>query len=107
MVSAFEFFDKSAPSYIPEMILPLDRGRVTRRSKHELNQTFTKSNRGQNGLSYLGPKIWSNLHSNLKSAESVKSFQHENVDMCVCVCVCVCNFILIRLFTIANTIYII
>ena len=36
-----------------------------------------KSNKGQNGLSYLGPKIWNNLHSDLKSAESVNSFKHK------------------------------
>ena len=51
--------------------------RATRRSKNKLNQPFRKSNKGQNGLSYLGPKIWNNLHSDLKSAESVNSFKHK------------------------------
>ena len=36
-----------------------------------------ESNKWQNGLSYLGPKIWNNLHSDLKSAESVNNFKHK------------------------------
>ena len=75
--SVFKFFNNSAPSYMSEMFLPVGQSRVTRRSKNKLNQPFRKSNKGQNGLSYLGPKIWNNLHSDLKSAESVNSFKHK------------------------------
>ena len=68
---------KGLVSYMSEMFLPVGQSRVTRRSKNKLNQPFRKSNKGQNGLSYLGPKIWNNLHSDLKSAESVNSFKHK------------------------------
>ena len=62
------------------MFLPVGQSRITRRSKDKLNQPFRKSNKGQNGLSYLGPKIWNNLHSDLKSAESVYNFKHKIKD---------------------------
>ena len=32
------------------------------------------------GFSNLGPKIWNNLHSDLKSAESINNFKHEIKD---------------------------
>ena len=46
-------------------------------SVDEIPSPTSPSNKGQNGLSYLGPKIWNNLHSDLKSAESVNSFKHK------------------------------
>ena len=53
----FKFFDDAAPPYMLEMFLPVSQSRVTLKSKKELIQPFRKSNAGQNGLSYLGPKI--------------------------------------------------
>ena len=72
----FKFFDNSAPPYMSEMFLPVGHNRITRRSKNKLNQPFRKKNIGQNCLSYLGPKIWNNLPSKLKSAKNVNSFKH-------------------------------
>ena len=60
-----------------EMFLPVGKSRITRRSKNKLNQPFRKSNKGQYGLSYLRPKIWNNLHSDLKSSESINNFTHK------------------------------
>ena len=71
------FFNNSAPSYMSEMLLPVGQSRITRRSKNKLNQPFRESNNGQHGLSYLGPKIWNNLHSDLKSAESITNFKDK------------------------------
>ena len=73
----FKFFDKSAPSYMSEMFLPVGQSRATQRSKNKLDQPFRKSKTGQNGLSYLGPKIWNSLHSDLKSAKNANSFKHK------------------------------
>ena len=78
--SVFKFFDNSAPSYMSEMFLPVGQGRITQRSKNKSNQPFRKSNKGQNGLSYLGPKIWNNLRSDLKSAVSINNFKHKIKD---------------------------
>ena len=44
----------------------------------EVKQPF--GNTGQIGLSYLGPKIWTTLHSHLKSAKNVNSFKHKIKD---------------------------
>ena len=64
-----------------EIFLPIGQSWFTPRSKNILNQPkpLRKSSKRQNGLSYLGPKIWNNLHSDLKSAESVYSFKHKPV----------------------------
>ena len=64
--NVFKFFDNSAPPYMSEMFSPVGQGRITRRSKNKLNLPFRKTNTGQNGLSYTGPKIWNSLNSGLK-----------------------------------------
>ena len=76
----FKFFDNSAPSYMSEMFLPVGQSRITHRSKNKLNQPFRKSNIGQSCLSYLGPKVWNNLPSELKSAKNIDSFKHKIKD---------------------------
>ena len=76
----FKFFDSSVPSYMSEMFLPVGQSRITRRSKNKLNQLFRKSNKGQNCLSYLGPKLWNNLPSELKSAKNIDSFKNKITD---------------------------
>ena len=76
----FNLFNNAAPSYMSEMFLPVGQSRVTRRSKSKLIQPFRKSNTGQNGLSYLGPKIWNTLPSELKSATNINSFKHKIKD---------------------------
>ena len=48
--------------------------------KNKLNQPFRKSNKGEFGLSYLGPKIWNNLHSDIKSAESINNLKNKIKD---------------------------
>ena len=63
-----------------EMFSPVGQGRITRRSKNKLNLSFRKTNTGQNGLSYTGPKIWNNLKSVLKSSNNVNSFKQKIKD---------------------------
>ena len=63
-----------------EMFSPVGQGRITRRSKNKLNLPFRKTNMGQNGLSYVGPKIWNSLQSDLKSLNNVNSFKHKIKD---------------------------
>ena len=71
------FFDNSAPSYMSEIFSPAGQIRVTRRSKNKLDKPVRKSNKEQSGLSYLGPKIWISLDSDLNSAKNVNSFKHK------------------------------
>ena len=44
--NVFKFFDNSAPPYMLEMFSPVCQGRITRRSKNELNLPFRKTNTG-------------------------------------------------------------
>ena len=79
-VNILKFFKGTAPTYADEIFHPVDQSRVTRRSKLKLNLPFRKSNTGQKCLSYLGPKIWNNLSSDLKSTNNVNSFKHKIKD---------------------------
>ena len=54
--------------------------RITGRSKNKLNQPFRKSTIGQNCPSYLGPKMWNNLPSELKFAKNIDRFKHTIKD---------------------------
>ena len=76
----FQFFSWFSPVLHVWDVLTSWPERITRRSKNKLNQPFRKTNIGQNCLSYLGPKIWNNLPSNLKSATNINSFKHKIKD---------------------------
>ena len=72
----FKFYNKNSPAYISEMYHPIEQGPNTRSSKFKLQQPYRSSNLGQNGLSYLGPKLWNRLPSHIKSAGSLNIFKH-------------------------------
>ena len=72
-VNIMKFFKGTAPANADEIFKPVDQSRVTRRAKFELNLPFRKSSAGQKCLSYIGPKIWNSLSSDLKSANNVNS----------------------------------
>ena len=75
-----KFFKGMAPVYADEMFQSADQSRVTRKSKFKLNLPFRKSSAGQKCLSYMGPKIWNSLSSDLKSTNSINSFKHKIKD---------------------------
>ena len=79
-VNIMNFFKGMAPAYADEMFQSADQSRVTRRSKFKLNLPFRKSSAGQKCLSYMGPKIWNSLSSDLKSTNSINSFKHKIKD---------------------------
>ena len=43
----------------------------------ELEFPFRESNTGQKYLSYLGPKTWNSLPSELKSIDNISTFKHK------------------------------
>ena len=65
------------PMYSAEVFHPANLGRITRRPKFELEFPFGKGSSGQKCLSYLWPKIWNNLPSDLKSAKNPNTFKHK------------------------------
>ena len=42
-----------------------------------LDIPLCRINKGQECMSFLGPKIWSNLSSNIKAAPTAASFRHS------------------------------
>ena len=47
------------------------------RSQMSLDIPLCRINKGQECMSFLGPKIWSNLSSNIKAAPTAASFRHS------------------------------
>ena len=73
-VNVMKFFNGTAPAYSAEIFHPANLGRITRRSKFELEFPLRKSTAGQK---CFGPKIWNSLPSDLKSAENPNTFKHK------------------------------
>ena len=76
-INVMKFFNGIAPAYSTEIFHPANLGRIMRRSKFELEFPFCKSTSGQKCLSYLGPKIWNSLPSDLKSANNPNTSKHK------------------------------
>ena len=74
-VSIYKFFNNDAPA--KKNFHPIDTLHNTHKSKHRLIFPHRKNNRGQKGLSFMGPKIWNNLHSELKTIKDVNTFKHK------------------------------
>ena len=79
-VSSYKFCNNKAPAYTSDIYKRVDYSNATRSGKHKLKQPFKSLNVGQRGLSYLGPKLWNNISSNIKSAESTNAFKHQIKD---------------------------
>ena len=74
-INVMKFFNgTTAPAYSAEIFHPAYLGLITQRSKFKLEIPFRKSTSGQKCLSYLGPKIWNSLPSDLKSANNPNTF---------------------------------
>ena len=73
-----KFFKETAPAYSGEIFHPVNQGRAKRRSKFKLEfPFFRKNSAGQKSLSYLGPKIWNSLPSDLKLSNNINTFKHK------------------------------
>jgi len=75
-VGAYKFFNNLAPSYMSDIFKPAKNTQYTRRSTLRLHQPAKSKTLGQAGLSYLGPKFWNPLSSQIKSLKSTNSFRH-------------------------------
>ena len=76
-VNIFKFFNNTYPKYFSEIYHPLEQRQHTRRSKHKLYLPQRTSNIGQKGISYLGPRTWNKLPSEIKSVGTVNTFKHD------------------------------
>ena len=75
-VNISKFFRNTSPAYASEIYHPMEQIHNTRRSKFKLHLPYRQTNIGQRGLSYLGPKLWNNLPSDIKSIDSLNNFKH-------------------------------
>ena len=49
----------------------------TRNATLKLRQPYRKTNKGQKGLSYLGPSIWNKIDTECKSIANLNTFKHS------------------------------
>ena len=75
-VGAYKFFNNSAPSYMSDIFNQINSNQNTRSSTFGLEQPAKSKDLGQKGLSYLGPKFWNPLASQIKSVKSTNAFKH-------------------------------
>ena len=47
------------------------------RSQMALDTPFCRTNKGQKSMSFLEPKIWNKVSSNIKTAATTSSFTHR------------------------------
>ena len=70
----YKFFNKKAPEYLSEMY------QKTRSSFQKLTLPHRTTNRGLHMLSYLGPRLWNGLHTDIKSVSNANNFKHKIKD---------------------------
>ena len=78
-MSVFKFFKETTPNYVSEIYHPINQSHDTRRSKNKLHLPLCTKNSGQKALSFMGPKLWNNLSSNVKSVSDINlnKFKHD------------------------------
>ena len=54
--------------------------RSTSRSEYRIKQPFRVTNMGQNGISYIGPKVWNKLPPECKLEGNPNKFKHKIKD---------------------------
>ena len=77
LVSIHKFFNKRAPGYLAEMYYPVVQDQKTRFSFQKLILPHGTTNRGLHILSYLGPRLWNGVHTEIKSASNENNFKHK------------------------------
>ena len=71
----FKYWDGMVPGYIHDMF-KTSLCRYSTRSQMALDMPLRKTNTGQKNLSFLGPKIWSNIGPSIKNVRTSSSFMH-------------------------------
>ena len=74
--TVFKYWKGTAPSYLNDMFIPSLNSYNTR-SQMALDILLCRTNKGQKSMSFLGPKIWNKVSSNIKTAATTSSFTHR------------------------------
>ena len=76
-VSAFKFCKGISPAYMNDIYEKDNYTHGTRRGSMRMKLPFKINNYGQKGLSYLAPKYWNDLSTDIKKSQDVNSFKHK------------------------------
>ena len=74
--TVFKCWKGIAPSYLNDMFMPSLTNNNTR-SQIALDIPPCRTNKGQKSMSFLGPKVWNKVNSNMKKAAITSSFTHR------------------------------
>ena len=74
--TVFKYWKGIAPSYLNDMFMP-SLNNYNTRSQMALDIPLCRTNKGQKSMSFLGPKIWNKVSSNIKTAATTSSFMHH------------------------------
>ena len=74
--TVFKYWKGIAPSYLNDMFMP-SLNNYNTRSQMALDIPLCRTNKGQKSMSFLGPKIWNKVSSNIKTAATTSSFTHR------------------------------
>ena len=80
-MSAYKCLNNISPLYMSDIFIPQKVLKITRNSTHRFQMPFRRTNIGQKGMSYFGPKLWNNLPTELKLSKSTNLFKHKIKDM--------------------------
>ena len=77
-VGAYKFCNNLAPSYMTDIYTKNSNNQYsTRRGVHRLNLPRKNLDIGLKGLSYIGPRLWNPLPSDIKTSVTLNSFKHK------------------------------
>ena len=74
--TVFKYWKGIPPSYLNDMFMP-SLNNYNTRSQMALDIPLCRTNKGQKSMSFLGPKIWNKVSSNIKTAATTSSFTHR------------------------------
>ena len=73
--TVFKYWKRIAPSYLNDMFMPSLNNYDTR-SQMALDIPLCRTIKGQKNMSFLGPKIWNKVSTNIKTTATASSFMH-------------------------------
>ena len=74
--TVFKYWKGISPSYLNDMFMPSLTNYNTR-SQMGLDIPLCRTTNGQKSMSFLGPKVWNKVNSNIKTAATTSSFTHR------------------------------
>ena len=76
-MNTYKFCKGLGPAYMSDIFSLMENLQTTRRSVLKLALPFKHTKMGQNGISYIGPKVWNKVPSTCKLADNPNIFKHK------------------------------